>query len=119
MVMSLESSIKVQQKEECQKIFSKMDLDEQFKLPPWGIDTQKSYEPMKTIEEDGTMKIINKKDKELQVRITKELINESLKLPLPDRATKIPYQLTKLDQWDTFLSMLVKHETFISTQVVQ
>lgn len=46
---------------------------------------------MTKIKEDGLAKLKRKDGEDLQVQINKELISESLKLPHPNKAMKIPF----------------------------
>lgn len=94
MVIPLDTFFKLHNNTECQRVFDKVGLDGYFKLPPWGIDVQRSYELMTAIDEDGHAEITDKDGVKVQVHITEEIMSEALKLPTPVQAQRFPYQLT-------------------------
>lgn len=58
-----------------------MGLDGYFKLDPWGIELQRAYELMTTINQDGIATLENKEGEEVHVQILEALISEALKFP--------------------------------------
>lgn len=94
------------------EVFEKVGLDGYFKLDLWGVDTQRAYELMTTIDEDGVATLTSKSGEATQVQIFEDLIIEALHLPHSERAVRVPHQLTEIDKKAIFLIITNKKETF-------
>lgn len=79
-----------------------MGLDQYFKLPPWGVDVQRAYELMTTINDEGKDTITDKEGTKLQVKITADLVSAALQMPTPQEAKKLPYQLNETERKKVF-----------------
>lgn len=93
-------------------IFKKVGLDGYFGLEPWGVDHQRAYELMTSIDQDGVATLTSKDGDEVQVQISETLISEALKLPTPKQAFKIPHHLTEQERRETFMVLQGSKETF-------
>lgn len=60
------------------RIFKQVGLEGYFGLEPWGVDIQRAYELMTTINSDGMATLTNKEGEKVQVHISKELISKAL-----------------------------------------
>jgi len=54
-------------------------LQEYFNQPPWGIDVQRSYELITSIDEDGEAQLTNNNGEVVTVEINQEFISDALK----------------------------------------
>ena len=95
----------------CQNAFNKVGLEKYFQLPPWGVDIQRAYELMTSIDDNGLAAITDRNGVKLKVQITEELVSEALKLPTPGEAFKLPHQLSEPDKKATF-HPTISTETF-------
>lgn len=111
-VLPPENFFKLHKAKECQEVFRKVGLDGYFNLPPWGVDIQRSYELMTTIDKDGNAVLTGKDGEELTINITEETVCDALKLPPPNIAMKLPHHLTEQERKETFGTEPGKHETF-------
>ena len=93
-------------------IFKKVGLDGYFGLEPWGVDLQRAYELMTTIDKDGVATLTMPEGETMQVQISADLISEALHLPKPDTAYKMPYHLPVQETKQLFLQIPNKKETF-------
>ena len=87
-----------------------MGLDGYFGLEPWGVDLQRAYELMTTIDKDGVATLSMPEGETMQV--SADLISEALHLPNPSDAYKMPYHLPEQEKKQLFLQIPNKKETF-------
>ena len=59
-------------------IYKKIGLEDYFRLPPCGVDVQRAYELMTTIDSIGTADLTNKEGEKVVVSINENLIREAL-----------------------------------------
>ena len=85
------------------KIFRQVGLDGYFGLEPWGVDIQRAYELMTTINKEGVATLSTPEGEIVQVQISEDMISEALHLPKPSQAAKIPHHLIEQERKDTFL----------------
>ena len=111
-VMTPDTFFDIPKKKECIDVFTKVGLDAYIKILAWGIDVQRSYELMTTINKEGVAKLINKEGQEVEVNFFDEIISEALKLPHPSKAVKLSYQLSDLERKATFLKVPGQVKTF-------
>lgn len=57
LVMLPDTFFDVNRRKECKDMFHRVGLKGYYDLPPWGIDIQRSYELMTSINEDGGAEI--------------------------------------------------------------
>ena len=112
MVVLPDSFFALHQAEPNMQVFRQVGLDGYFRLEPWGVDVQRAYELMTTINSDGVATLSMPEGETVQVQISEDLISEALHLPKSSSAFKIPHQLTKQEKKNTFLSIQGKKETF-------
>ena len=93
-------------------IFKQVGLDGYFGLEPWGIDIQRAYELMTTINKEGVATLSMPEGETVQVQISEDLISEALHLPKSRTAYKMPYHLQDHDRKKLFLQIPSKKETF-------
>ena len=89
-----------------------MGLDGYFGLEPWGVDIQRAYELMTTINSNGVATLSTPKGETVQVQISEDLITEALHLPKSSIAFKIHHHLREQEKRDTFLNVQGKKEKF-------
>ena len=65
--------------EENIQIFKKLGIEEYFKLPPCGVDVQRAYELMTTMNKDGTAKPTDKDGQKVIVPVNEAIIRDALK----------------------------------------
>ena len=70
----------IQREKGVQRVFQNVGLEEYFKLPAWGVDYQRSYELMTTLDVDNVAKITNMDGQKSRVHIDEELIANALQL---------------------------------------
>ena len=69
----------LQNAKKVQEVFSKVGIDRYFKLAPWGVDYQRSYELMTTLDMEGNAMISDMDDKKVKIKVDEALIEEALK----------------------------------------
>lgn len=69
---------RVHKTKEYMDVFKRVGLDGYFNLPPCGIDLQRSYELMSSLNEDGVARVTGLDGEEVEVKIDEALINEAL-----------------------------------------
>ena len=65
---------------EVKEVLRKIQMEDYFSLPPWGVDYQRSYELMTTLNMEGHAMVTNLEDKKVQIEVTTETIGDALKL---------------------------------------
>ena len=71
------------------EIFRKVGLDGYFGLEPWGIDIQRAYELMTTINKEGVATLSMPEGETVQVQIFEDLISEALHLHIRCHITSL------------------------------
>ena len=113
MVLLPDTFFDLHQAEPNMEIFKKkVGLDGYFGLEPWGIDIQRAYELMTTINKEGVATLSMPEGETMQVQISAELVSEALHLPMPSTAYKMPYHLPDQEKKQLFLQIPNKKETF-------
>ena len=112
MVLLPDTFFDLHQAEPNMDVFKKVGLDGYFGLEPWGVDLQRAYELMTTIDKDGVATLTMPEGETMQVQISADLISEALHLPKPDAAYKMPYHLPVQETKQLFLQIPNKKETF-------
>lgn len=102
---------KVQKNKEYMDVFKWVGLDGYFSLPPCGIDLQRIYELISSINKDDNAKITDLDGELIDVKIDEEVINEALKFKTTG-ALKLPHRLSKTDRKQIFVEPSGTHETF-------
>ena len=103
MVLLPNSFFDLHQAERNMQVFKQVGLDGYFGLDPWGVDIQRAYELMTTINSDGVATLSMPKGETVHVQISKDLISEALNLPKSSSAYKMPYHLPEQDRKQIFL----------------
>ncbi|KAI5060296.1 hypothetical protein GOP47_0024716 [Adiantum capillus-veneris] len=80
LVMLSDSFFRMQYKPEYKVIFRRLGLENYFSLQPWGVDIQRSWELLTSIDDDGVALLTDLDGNRVKVTITEELIQEALKL---------------------------------------
>ena len=93
------------------KIFKKVGLDGYFSLPPCGVDLQRSYELMSSLNDEGVATMTNLEGEEVQVKIDEALISEALNFKTKG-AVQLPHQLSDAERNQTFLYPEASQQTF-------
>ena len=62
-------------------VFSRVGLDPYFSLPAWGVDVERAYQLLSTIEEDGSATIRGSDGQAVMVRITENTVQDALLVP--------------------------------------
>ena len=112
MVLLSDSFFDLHQAEPNMHVFRQVGLDGYFGLEPWGVDIQRAYELMTTINKDGVATLSMPEGETVQVQISEDLISEALYLPKSSTTYKMPYHLPEKDRKQLFLQKPGKKETF-------
>lgn len=111
-VLPPDSFFKIPQMPRCQNILRQSGLDGYFSLPPWGVDVQRAYELMTTIDDDGVARITSKEGEEIHIKISEEMISAALQLPHTDEAIHMPFHLSEAEKNETFMNQPGQALTF-------
>lgn len=106
-----DSFVKVQKDKKYIDLFKRVGLDGYFSLPPCGVDLQRSYELLSSIDKDGNAKITDLDGEVTDVLIDEDIINQALKFKTTG-ALKLPHRLSDLERKQTFVETRGSHETF-------
>ena len=63
-----------------QNVFKQVSLEGYFRLPPWGMDYQRSYELMTSIDAAGNAVLADLKGARIRVKIDEALIEKAFKI---------------------------------------
>ena len=101
---------RLDQDQDAQEIYTKLEIDGYFKLKPWGIDIKRAYELMTNIDEVGTVILIGEDGQPKMVVINEYIVQDALHFK--EGYEVLNRRLTDSERSKVFLNMKGKQGTF-------